>query len=546
MKRLLVIALALIVVMGMSTSVFAYTPLDDDGDYSRQQEDSMNVIYCNMGMLRIQDEGTSVNVNQEGTKVDVVAKTTSSKTWGKITKLAFIEENANDAEKDAAAADIVFEDANLYEDQAVSRVLRFSIPVQDIGKRIPVCRYASGKWTPFSEPAYYTVLHTKGLYDQLKTAYSAATDATVKANLETALKNADYNLTNNVGMFSPESAAVVKEGKDFILKLTMGSTSMTKVFVGFADEATDEKALNIDVSDGSKGYVDIPVAEFDVPVVLAFKGKKGWNNRTVVVSAKDRTVVFLNTFENAAVEAIPDQVFTGSTIEPDVSVTFKSGSTTTTLEKDKDYLVTYGDNTNAGTGTVTVTGMGIYAGTKTAEFAIDPADMKDAAFGAFAAKTYTGKALTPAPKVTFNGAALKKGTDYTVAYKNNTNAGKATVTVTGKGNFTGTKTATFVINPAAQKLKVSAASKTVKAKALKKKAQSTTKVAVSGAKGKTTYVKVAKGSAKNLTINKTTGKITVAKKTKKGTYKIKVKVSAAKTKNFKAATATKTIKVVVK
>lgn len=508
----------------------------------------MNVIYSNMGMLRIQDEGTSVTVNQEGTKVDVVAKTSSSKTWGKLTKLAFIEEDANDAEKDAAATDIVFDNADFFEDTAVSRVLHFSIPVQDIGKRIPVCRYASGEWSPFSKPAYYTVLYTNNLYNQLKAAYSAATDETVKANLETALKNADYTLKNNVSMFSPESAAVVKEGTNFILKLTMGSASMTKVFVGFADEATDENALDIDVSDGSKGYVDIPIAEFDVPFVLAFKGSKGWNNRTVVVSAKDRTVVFLNTFENAELEAIPDQVFTGSSIEPDVSVTFKSGKTTTTLEKDQDYHVTYGKNTDAGKGSVTVTGMDKYAGTITAEFTINPAPMKNATIGAIAAKTFTGKAQTPAPKVTFNGVTLKKDTDYKVAYKNNTNAGKATVTITGKGNFTGAKPATFVINPATQKLKVSTAAKTVKAKALKKKAQSTTKVAVSGAKGKVTYVKVAKGSSKKLTINKKTGKIKVAKKTKKGTYKIKVKVkvTADKTKNYKAATVTKTIKVVVK
>ncbi|MBR1820859.1 MAG: hypothetical protein IJ769_04475 [Clostridia bacterium] len=50
-------------------------------------------------------------------------------------------------------------------------------------------------------------------------------------------------------------------------------------------------------------------------------------------------------------------------------------------------------------------------------------------------KTYTGKALKPAPTVKLGGKTLKKGTDYTVSYKNNKNCGKATVTV-ADGNVT--------------------------------------------------------------------------------------------------------------
>ena len=50
-------------------------------------------------------------------------------------------------------------------------------------------------------------------------------------------------------------------------------------------------------------------------------------------------------------------------------------------------------------------------------------------------QTYTGKAITPDSKVTYKGAVLKKDTDYTVSYKNNTKTGIATMTVTGKGNY---------------------------------------------------------------------------------------------------------------
>ena len=63
---------------------------------------------------------------------------------------------------------------------------------------------------------------------------------------------------------------------------------------------------------------------------------------------------------------------------------------------------------------------------------------------------YTGSPITPAVSVTLkNGTQLIKGTDYTLAYTNHTNAGTATVTVTGIGNYIGTAKKTFVISKAA-------------------------------------------------------------------------------------------------
>ncbi len=61
------------------------------------------------------------------------------------------------------------------------------------------------------------------------------------------------------------------------------------------------------------------------------------------------------------------------------------------------------------------------------------------------AKAYTGKAITPAVTVKDGATVLKKGTDYTVAYSNNTKVGTATVTITGKGSYSGTLTKTFAI-----------------------------------------------------------------------------------------------------
>ena len=61
------------------------------------------------------------------------------------------------------------------------------------------------------------------------------------------------------------------------------------------------------------------------------------------------------------------------------------------------------------------------------------------------AQTYTGAAIKPEIEVYHDGKLLTIKKDYTVAYKQNTNVGTATVTVTGKGNFKGKDTETFKI-----------------------------------------------------------------------------------------------------
>ena len=58
---------------------------------------------------------------------------------------------------------------------------------------------------------------------------------------------------------------------------------------------------------------------------------------------------------------------------------------------------------------------------------------------------YTGKNIKPTVTVKMNGTKLKKGTHYTVTYKNNKKVGTATITITGKGKYYGVKTKTFKI-----------------------------------------------------------------------------------------------------
>ena len=79
-------------------------------------------------------------------------------------------------------------------------------------------------------------------------------------------------------------------------------------------------------------------------------------------------------------------------------------------------------------------------------------NVKDCKVSKIKDQVYSGKKIKPDPVVTYKKETLEKGKDYTVSYLNNTNIGKATLVIQGKGRYTGTKKVTFVINPKAVKL----------------------------------------------------------------------------------------------
>ena len=134
------------------------------------------------------------------------------------------------------------------------------------------------------------------------------------------------------------------------------------------------------------------------------------------------------------------QTFNGQALSP--SVTVKLGDRT--LKNGTDYAVSYSNNQHAGTAKATVTGKGNYAGTASGTFTISPANISEASISV-AAQNYTGSQLTPVPTVTLDGKSLESGTDFTTSYSNNVKVGTANITVTGKGDYTGSATSTFKI-----------------------------------------------------------------------------------------------------
>lgn len=164
-------------------------------------------------------------------------------------------------------------------------------------------------------------------------------------------------------------------------------------------------------------------------------------------------------------------VYTGGEVKPvgyrlTVSVKHVGADTVTeTLEEGRDFTVAYKNNIKPGTATILFEGMNGYTGTLKKTYKIKTYNIAESGAGIAEndgkirieladSYTYTKGGCKPEPVVTFQGTELKKGTDYTLSYKNNTalnggsNPGKLpSVRVKGKGCFSGVREMNFKIVP---------------------------------------------------------------------------------------------------
>ena len=146
-------------------------------------------------------------------------------------------------------------------------------------------------------------------------------------------------------------------------------------------------------------------------------------------------------------------LYTGAELKPSFSLTYNK----MTLTAGKDYQVSYANNIAKGTGQIIVTGQGNYTGMQIIKFKITGPKMKDASVSLNTSSTvYNGATSYPGVTVTYAGKTCKEGTDYTVKYPKKLKAGKNSISVRGKGNFSGSVKLTYTLSKASmEKAKVS-------------------------------------------------------------------------------------------
>ena len=151
------------------------------------------------------------------------------------------------------------------------------------------------------------------------------------------------------------------------------------------------------------------------------------------------------TITDEMIAEIGDKTYTTNPIEPALTITFGEGENAMTLTKGTDFTVEYSNNVNAGVATASVTGQGNFTGEASADFNIVPKALNKNMISPIDDQEYTGEAQEPELDVNFNGKPLVEGTDYTVEYTDNVEAGKATATITGMGNYEGEASANFYV-----------------------------------------------------------------------------------------------------
>lgn len=165
--------------------------------------------------------------------------------------------------------------------------------------------------------------------------------------------------------------------------------------------------------------------------------------------------------KKAAVTGLTASVYSGTQHKPEPVLTMKKTvngvQTTETLQKDRDYTLSWQKNENTGTATVVITGIGGYTGTVKKSFKIQKYNIASNTGGQFKAVLEDSQTLLPyakggvkaKPVVTFTAddgseLILEEGKDYTLSYRRHTKlTGEGTdhlaeITVKGKGNFSGT------------------------------------------------------------------------------------------------------------
>jgi hypothetical protein len=260
---------------------------------------------------------------------------------------------------------------------------------------------------------------------------SSLTNITIPKNVTTIGEGAFYDCSSLTSITIPEGVTTI-ENSTFSECSSLTSITIPKSVTTIGTDALPQGVV---IYGYSGSYAETYAKEngYDFVDVNAPKTKK-ISDCTITLAATSYT-------------------YNGKERKP--SVTVKDGSTT--LKKDTDYTVSYSKNTNAGKATVTVTGKGNYTGSAKVSFQIDAKKISGCTVSSVDDQYYTGNEIKPGVTVKDGSTTLTKGTDYTLAYSKNTKVGTATITIKGKGNYTGSTSVTFQIVKQASNVKAASA-----------------------------------------------------------------------------------------
>lgn len=307
-----------------------------------------------------------------------------------------------------------------------------------------------------------------GIVNKNYTGIAQTQTPTVKYNGTTLTKDTHYilNYSNNVNASSNAIVTINGIGNfggsksiTFTINKIANTCQVTAKTLSYTGEAQELLTyannfgavhFNFNASASTKSSTDIPtgVNALNYLVYWFCEGDDNHlsssGNLTITISAKTDSVVITGAkglvFNNTAQELVLGVTYGGSgTVHYNLNATAtaSSGTTIPTATNVGNYTVYVfieaSANYTSCSGSIVVN--------------IASRDISNVVISDIADIVYTGSALKPALTVKdFNNTlTLTTASHYSVTYENNTNVGQATVTITGKGNYSGTKTANFNI-----------------------------------------------------------------------------------------------------
>lgn len=143
------------------------------------------------------------------------------------------------------------------------------------------------------------------------------------------------------------------------LVMVMGGTGYDQLFVGTAEDAAT--ATDTVWLDGDCAFTfDVGTIGSRFPIALHSTNDDRWHTHILTVDKAGGTLRIEDLLDigSASIIPIPDQLYTGEEVEPDVTVIYDGVQ----LSNGSDYSIEYLDNIEKGTATVTVIGAGMYTG----------------------------------------------------------------------------------------------------------------------------------------------------------------------------------------
>jgi len=226
----------------------------------------------------------------------------------------------------------------------------------------------------------------------------------------------------------------------------ISDAAVSGIHTWFSDSGHNTEAQNADISSVPVGSAVTLYWSFTASTVNYITTPKTGATVFTIVEGDPQTLAFDGVTENAVTKTYGDNTFLQTVTQSAGSGTISYTSATPAVASvASDGTVTI---YKAGTTTIIATAaavLGQWAETSVSyTLTVNPKNVSSMMIGMITDPFYTGSAITPEPTIT-DGSVLTQGTDFEFSYENNTNAGTATLTIAGKGNYTGIAAKAFTI-----------------------------------------------------------------------------------------------------